>query len=72
MIASILVLVAWAVSGVALAAFFRPGPEGRFAWAPVALFLGPLWVAVAADRDAHRLAPAPVTVRPQRAGRSAR
>ena len=47
---SILFLAAWTATGVALGAVLTPEPGRRFAWAPYALFLGPLWAAVAIDR----------------------
>lgn len=47
---SFLFLAAWITIGVALGAVLTPEPGRRFAWAPYALFLGPLWAAVALDR----------------------
>jgi len=50
MIASILVLAMWASIGVVLAIRTAQPGEPRFAWAPVAMILGPLWAPVALDR----------------------
>lgn len=50
MITSLLVLALWIAVGLILAVrTARPG-EPRFAWAPVAMILGPLWAPVALDR----------------------
>ena len=49
-----LLLAAWSLSGVGIAAALTPGPDNRFAWAPIAIFLGPLWVFVAAERPPPR------------------
>lgn len=48
----LLLLAAWSGTGVACSAL-RPEPdESRWAWAPMAAVLGPLWAAVAADQQA--------------------
>ncbi len=47
-----LVLALWMSAGAILAASLTPVGSKRFAWAPVAVFLGPLWVSVARDRRA--------------------
>ena len=43
----LLLLAGWALSGVALAGLLTPEPGHRFAWAALAVVLGPLWAAVA-------------------------
>ena len=53
------ILIAWVAAGVAAAALIpRPG-ESRFAFAPIAMILGPLWLAIAAEQQT---APARVEV----------
>ncbi len=75
----ILFLTTWVVTGVALAALLTPEPTARFAWAPMACFLGPIWAAVAAERRlrppfsaaGHRPAVATTTAEPARPAESA-
>ena len=50
MITSLLILAIWAGVGIVLAARTAQPGEPRFAWAPVAAILGPLWAPVALDR----------------------
>lgn len=50
MLISLFVLTLWAAIGVALAVRSAQPGEPRFAWAPVAIILGPLWAPVALDR----------------------
>lgn len=51
MLASIFLLTAWASIGIVLAVRTAQPGEPRFAWAPVAMILGPLWAPVALDRQ---------------------
>jgi len=50
MIISFLVLTLWIAIGIVLAVRTAQPGEPRFAWAPVAMILGPLWAPVALDR----------------------
>lgn len=74
-----LLLTAWVLSGVAIAARATPDPANRLGWAPMAVFFGPLWLAVVVEqrssgRGPGRLRPLPVPVagRDPSARRSAR
>lgn len=46
----LIVLTLWIGVGVALAARTAQPDESRFAWAPMAAILGPLWAPVAIER----------------------
>lgn len=48
---SFIVLAVWSTIGLLLAARTSQPGEPRFAWAPVAVILGPLWAPVAFDRQ---------------------
>lgn len=54
----LMILLAWSLSGVILAASLGPRATCRLAWTPVAVILGPMWAFVAVDqrrlnRDHH-------------------
>lgn len=68
---NVLLLATWLISGVAIAAALAGPDESRFAWAPMAAFLGPLWLIVANEQRASQLALARNPVDASRAGPSA-
>ena len=68
---NVLLLAAWLISGVAIAAALAGPDESRFAWAPMAAFLGPLWLIVANEQRAGQLALAPSPADVRHAGASA-
>lgn len=47
---NLIILAIWVALGVGSAALFAAPGEPRFRWSPVALFLGPFWIAVESDR----------------------
>ncbi len=49
----LLVLTAWTGSGVVSCRVLTPASDGRSLW-PIAALFGPLWAAVAVDREAIR------------------
>ena len=53
---NVLLLAAWLASGIAIAAARAAPDESRFAWAPMAAFLGPLWLIVANEQQTSQLA----------------
>lgn len=50
MLVSLAILSLWVGIGIAFAARTAAPDERRFAWAPMAMILGPLWGPVAFDR----------------------
>jgi len=48
---SLTVLGVWTLSGAITAMLMSRPDEGRYAWVPIAVFVGPLWMAIAAERS---------------------
>lgn len=47
----LIALLTWSSIGITLAALLASPSQSRFEWAPIAAILGPMWLAVAADRS---------------------
>ena len=55
-----IVLLIWMAVGATIAVATAPADEPKYAWVPMAVFLGPFWAVIVAERSA--VAPAAITV----------
>ena len=49
--ASFMIMLVWMALGVVVSMFWRLPDEPRFAWAPIAIILGPIWALIAYERQ---------------------